>query len=81
MKLWKNWLGDRTSDRDAMIEAYERHNAAVRSAVPPERLLQWTLSDGWAPLCSRLGIPVPGEPFPRTNSTEQFRIDNALKAT
>jgi hypothetical protein len=60
-------------DPDAMIAAYERHNAAVRAGVPAERLLEWTPSDGWDPICERLGLPVPTEPFPRTNSTEEFR--------
>ncbi len=61
-----------------MIDAYERHNAAVRSAVPPERLLEWAVGDGWAPLCDRLGVPIPDQPFPWTNTTEQFRTDNLL---
>jgi hypothetical protein len=61
-----------------MIAAYERHNAAVRSSVPLDRRLEWTVADGWTPLCERLGLPVPDEPFPWTNTTEQFRADNHL---
>ena len=60
-------------EREAAIEAYQRHNAEVRSEVPPERLLEWQPGDGWEPLCERLGVPVPDEPFPHTNSTEDFR--------
>jgi hypothetical protein len=59
-------------DRDACIAAYERHNADVRARAPKHRLLEWTASDGWAPLCEALGVPVPAEPFPRVNSTEEF---------
>jgi hypothetical protein len=70
-------LGERFSNRfddpDAMIAAYERHNAEVRAAVPASRLLEWTPADGWAPICDRLGLAVPAEPFPVTNSTEDFR--------
>jgi hypothetical protein len=61
-----------------MIGAYERHNAAVRSAIPADRLLEWTATDGWEPLCERLGLPVPDDPFPRTNTTGQFRAENSL---
>jgi hypothetical protein len=25
------------------------------------------LGEGWGPLCKFLGVPVPDEPFPRTN--------------
>ena len=61
-----------------MIAAYERHNEAVRAAVPPNRFLEWTVADGWAPLCNRLGLPVPDEPFPWTNTTAEFRVHNGL---
>jgi Sulfotransferase domain len=76
--LWEEWFGDRSDDRAAMIAAYERHYAAVRGAIPADRLLEWTVADGWAPLCDRLGLPVPDEPFPWTNTTAQFRADNRL---
>jgi len=59
-------------DRAACIAAFERHNAAVRKVVPRSRLLEWRATDGWAPLCAALGAPVPNEPFPRTNTTEEF---------
>ena len=42
----------------------------VRSVVPPEKLLEMELGDGWAPLCGFLGVPVPDEPFPRVNDAE-----------
>ena len=54
-------------------EAYERHNAEVRAEVPAERLLEWSPGDGWAPLCERLGVPVPDEPFPHINHTDTWR--------
>jgi hypothetical protein len=60
-------------ERDSAIAAYKAHNAAVRAAVPAARLVEWRPGDGWEPLCSRLGVAVPDEPFPNVNSTEQFR--------
>ena len=35
-------FSDQLEDKDAMIEALEKHNAAVRAGVPKERLLEWT---------------------------------------
>jgi hypothetical protein len=64
-----------TSDLDdgtACVDAFERHNARVRAAVPAGRLLEWRAGDGWAPLCGALDLPVPDGPFPHTNSTEEF---------
>jgi hypothetical protein len=60
-------------ERDAAIAAYEAHNAAVRAASPPARLVEWRPADGWEPLCAALDVPVPAEPFPRSNSTEEFQ--------
>jgi hypothetical protein len=59
-------------DEAACLAAYERHNADVRARVPKERLVEWRASDGWGPLCTALGVPVPGEPFPRVNTTDEF---------
>jgi hypothetical protein len=66
-------VGIDSSDRDAAMAAYDRHLEEVRAAIPPERLVEWTTGDGWAPLCAALGVPVPTEPFPHTNTTAEFR--------
>ena len=77
MDAVRRGLHDRFSDdfdnEDAMIAAYERHNAEVRAEVPAERLIDWTPSDGWGPICAGLHLPVPAEPFPVTNTTKEFR--------
>jgi Sulfotransferase domain len=60
-------------DDPAHIKAcFERHNAAVKAALPPERLLVFEAAQGWGPLCKFLGVPVPATPFPRVNSTTEF---------
>lgn len=77
MASMRHLLGERFCNRfddpAAMIAAYEAHNAAVRAAVPPARLVEWRPGDGWEPLCEALGRPVPDEPFPVTNTTGEFR--------
>ena len=74
-KLLADRFSDHLDNRSAMIDAYERHNAEVRAAVPADRLIEWTPSDGWDPICERLGLAVPDEPFPVTNTTEEFRTN------
>ena len=54
------------------IEAYRRNNALVRELVPADRLLVFTPSDGWGPLCDFLKVPVPTDPFPRSNARDEF---------
>ena len=81
MRPWATMMRDlltarftnRIDDKQALIDAYERHNAAVRAGVPADRLLEWQPTDGWAPICERLGLDVPDEPFPVTNTTGEFR--------
>ena len=60
-------------EEGAAKAAYERHNAAVRAEAPADRLVEWHPGDGWQPLCDMLGVPVPDEPFPVTNTTEEWQ--------
>jgi len=61
------------SDKDAAIAAYERHNAEVRALADPARLVEWQPGQGWEPICTALGVPVPDAPFPHANSKQEFR--------
>lgn len=60
-------------DEAHMIDVFNRHNEEVRRTIPKERLLVFDAKQGWEPLCGFLGVPVPATPFPKTNSTEEFR--------
>jgi hypothetical protein len=62
-------------DHDSCVAAYDAHNAAVRAAVPASRLVEWQPGDGWGPLADALGVPVPDEPFPHANTTDEFRAN------
>jgi len=59
-------------DRAGLIEAFNAHNDAVKALIPAERLLVYEVKEGWEPLCAFLGVPVPDEPFPRTNDRGEF---------
>lgn len=65
--IWGRFYEDTLEDRSAAIERYHRHCEDVRSAVAPDRLLVFQVSQGWQPLCDFLGVPVPDEDFPHTN--------------
>lgn len=62
----------RIHDREHVISVFNRHNAQVRAAIAPERLLVYEVADGWVPLCAFLGVPVPNGPMPKVNTTEEF---------
>jgi hypothetical protein len=71
-KLMRSRFTDQWSDADTAKAIYERHNQEVRDAIPKDRLVEWKASQGWEPLCAALGLPVPNEPFPLTNTTEEW---------
>lgn len=62
--------------RAAAREVYQRHYDEVRRAVPADRLLEYTLGSGWAPLCEFLGKEVPDVEFPHRN--EAAILENAF---
>jgi hypothetical protein len=80
------WTGngsfaDSHAEPAQLIAGMLRHHEEVRRAVPPERLLVWSVTEGWEPLCEFLAVPVPDMPFPRVNDSREFVdrvIDGAL---
>lgn len=68
----ERFLGNDLS-RENVINAFNRHNEEVRQTVPPEKLLEYDVKEGWEPLCRFLNEPIPAAPFPHTNTREQFR--------
>jgi hypothetical protein len=70
--LEKTFAG-RFDDRSHAIAVYQRHNEEVQRTIPPHRLLVYEMSAGWEPLCNFLQCPIPQEPFPKTNSVEEFQ--------
>lgn len=72
-RIWEREIGGDFSDRDHTIEAFDAHIADVRTKVPADRLLVYSVREGWAPLCEFLGLPDPHRPFPRENDRATFR--------
>lgn len=68
-----------TPDRSAMLAALQENTERAMREVPKERLLVWQASEGWEPICKALGVTVPDEPFPRTNTTEEWRAREAAR--
>jgi hypothetical protein len=55
-----------------MTAYFHRHNQAVKAAIPAERLLVYEAGQGWAPLCTFLGVPIPDAPYPSENNRAEF---------
>ena len=60
-------------DREQCIAAFTANLDKARAEISPDRLVEWTATDGWGPLCRALELDEPDEPFPVTNTTAEFR--------
>ncbi|MCO6009277.1 sulfotransferase family protein [Actinoallomurus purpureus] len=79
--VWDGEFGGRFEDAEHAMAVFAEHNDAVRREVPADRLLEFEVRQGWRPLCDFLGVPAPGEPFPRSNDRQEFadRIAERLR--
>jgi hypothetical protein len=71
--------GDTTPEEMAI--AMEHYHEEIQRDIPADRLLVWSVGEGWEPLCEFLEVPVPDTPFPRLNDSKEFSerlIDGAL---
>lgn len=71
--VWSRVFHGRFEDYEYARKVFEDHEAAVKAAFPPERLLVFEPKQGWEPLCQFLEKDVPDEPFPHVNDTEDFK--------
>lgn len=65
-------FGSDFSDKERIIEAFNKHNEEVIRTIPSNKLLLFKPSDGWKHLCEFLEVHVPKEDYPRTNTPEEF---------
>ncbi|KAK0391481.1 hypothetical protein NLU13_0982 [Sarocladium strictum] len=74
---------DHGKEKDKAIAWYEAQYDEFRARIPAERRMEYSVKDGWEPLCKYLDVPVPmvqdGEsgkmvvaPFPHLNDRETF---------
>ncbi len=80
-ELFKRDFVSTKPTKQEALDFYHDHNERVRKNVPKERLIEWQIGDGWAPLCAALDLPEPNKPFPHTNSTAEFRRGNRLSGS
>ena len=78
--IWNGLMQGTMENRDAALIRYQSHLDEVRATVPADRLLVYTVTEGWGPLCAFLNIPEPAEPFPQVNGREEMaRVTQRLK--
>ena len=78
---WGIWCGDYNlvarkdfeTNKALLIDYYLKYNKRVKARCPADKLLLFNIKDGWAPLCAHLDLPIPNEPFPHENDTQEMR--------
>ena len=55
-----------------LAEAIARYQEQVQRNIPQDRLLVWSVGEGWEPLCRFLEVDVPDAPFPRLNDSKMY---------
>ncbi|MBU1053528.1 MAG: hypothetical protein KKC46_06830 [Proteobacteria bacterium] len=71
--VWQRSHKGIMNNRDKAIAHYHQHIDHVKASVPEDRLLLFSVDQGWKPLCDFLGVAVPESEFPRLNDREAFK--------
>ena len=57
----------------ASVDFYNEWVKDVKTSVAKEKLLVFSVKQGWEPLCHFLDLPVPNIPFPKTNDSYMMK--------
>jgi hypothetical protein len=71
--IWQRSLRGTMADKAEAIARYQAHIDEVKAAVPADKLLIFSVDQGWAPLCAFLGVPRPASDFPNVNDRAEFK--------
>jgi hypothetical protein len=71
--IWQRNHRGTMGNKAAAIQRYADHIEEVKAAIPADRLLIFTVDQGWSPLCNLLGMPVPNTPFPNVNDRKEIK--------
>jgi hypothetical protein len=54
-------------------QVFENYYSTIRTLVPSDRLLDYSVEEGWEPLCQFLSCRQPLVEFPKGNSVDSFK--------
>ncbi len=60
-------------NREEAIARYNQHIEEVRAEVPEDKLLIYSVDQGWEPLCQFLEKDTPEMEFPNVNDSKEFQ--------
>lgn len=75
-KFWVRHAGKDFKRKERALDFYRRWNQQIKQEIPENKLLVYRVTEGWAPLCQFLSVPVPDESFPTSNNRTVFKLKN-----
>ena len=71
--IWGRFLKGTMDNKQDAINRYNEHILDVKRQVPADRLLIFSVDQGWEPLCEFLGKEVPKTRFPNVNDKAEMK--------
>jgi hypothetical protein len=71
--IWQRSHQGTMKDREQAIARYNEHIEQVKAEVSEDRLLLFSVDQGWEPLCTFLEKESPDNEFPKMNDTQEFQ--------
>ena len=71
--IWQRSHRNTMDDREKALARYQQHIEELKARVPADKLLIFTVDQGWEPLCRFLEVAVPDTAFPNVNDRVQFQ--------
>ena len=71
--VWDGQFSGRFEDPEHAMRVFQDYNQKVIDEADPSRLLVYSSGDGWEPICGFLEVPVPDQPYPRSNTRQEFQ--------
>lgn len=71
--IWQRSHKGTMDDKAAALARYQEHIDEVKATVPADRLLIFTVDQGWEPLCTFLGVSQPESNFPNVNDRAEVK--------
>lgn len=71
--IWGRSHKGTMNNKERALKHYKDHIDDVKASVPAGKLLVFTVTEGWDPLCKFLGVPIPSSEFPNVNDRAQVK--------
>ena len=77
--IWCGLFNNQFGNKEYVRSVYNTHIDNVKKTIPNNRLLLYSVSEGWAPLCEFLDVDSPEDiPFPKVNDTAEILRNFAI---